>query len=168
MPEQSQQLNKSISASQLLAGRILTALLIGLVLAALFGDFFVWAILGAKFLQSAQFHRMEPSLQGLSTILLFLFMAQAQKGWKQGKAHFVLLGFIGLIAAGVPLAPICAALVQIATAKGLIIFSRPTVLFLTLLLALSVACKYKTLICFWRLVQPVFKPQDTRQIIISK
>jgi hypothetical protein len=167
MPEPPPEPEKPTSASQLLIGRICTTLLLGIVVAALFGDIFLWAILGTKFIQSARFHKMEPQFQGLGVILMFLFMAQAKKDWKQGKPHLVLLGFAALIATGLPFAPLCTTLLFVATIKGVVPFSSPSVLFLVFLLVLSAFCKWKAFVNFWRLIRAIYEPQEARRIVIS-
>ena len=167
LPEPSLEPVKPPSTSQLLFGRICSTLLLGIVVAALFGDSILWAILGTKFIQSARFRAMEPQFQGLGVILLFLFMAQAKKDWNQGKPHLVLLGFAALIATGLPFAPLCVTLLFVATTKGIAAFSSSSVLFLVFLLVLSALCKWKAFVNFWRLIRPVYALQETRRIVIS-
>jgi hypothetical protein len=131
---------------------------------ALFGDVFVWAIYGTKFVFSPQFHKMQPAFSGGGVILLFAFIAQAKTDRRLGRTHLVLLAFVALVAAGLPFAPLCANLLFPNSAGG----TGPPVLSLALVVVGAAVCKWKALINFWRIIRSIYEPQDTRRIIISK
>ena len=161
----------ALTPAKLLAVRLCVLMLLGMVFALLLGDFVVWAIFGTRFLLSVRFHSLLPYFQGLSVLLLYLFLWQSYRHWKQDKPHYVLVEFFVLVIGGIPLAGLIARL-----ASKVVLFTpvagvaKPYMsLFIPiLLLVLGFACKLLTLSKVWRIVAPVFKPQDQRRIVISE
>jgi len=160
----------ALTPAQVFYSRFLVLLLLGMIFAALFGDFVVWTVFGTRFLLSPRFHSLLPYFGGCGMILLYLFLWQSHQDWKQGKPHYVLIGLFVLVIGGIPLAPFVAhfvAKVGFAPIPGVPKWYMS--LFIPiLLLVLGFACKLLTLSKIWRIVAPVFASQEQRRFVVSK
>ncbi len=157
-----------VSLTRLLVARLLVMLLLGMIFAALFGDFVVWAVYGTRFILSPRFHKLEPILLGFSVLLIYSFMWQGLALWKQRKYHFALLGFVALAVGGVSCAPICAIVIRLVAAKGAATLAHPKAISLAMLMLLILACKCSAAMSIWQLTRPIFREQDQRRVVISK
>ncbi len=168
-PEHGPQLNE-VSPVRLLVARICVGLLLGMIFVALFGDFVVWAVYGTRFILSQRFHKLTPIILGFGVLLIYLFIWQSYQDWKQGKPHYILIGFFVLVIGGIPLARLVAAFVVKVTifAPTVGVPKFYTSLFIpVLLLVFGFACKVLTLSKLWHIAVPVYKPQEQRRIAIS-
>ena len=155
--------------TKLLVARLCVILLLSMIFAVLFRDFAIWAIFGIRFLLSPRFRNLLPYFQGLSVILMYLFLLQSYQSWKQGKPHYILIEFFVLVIGGIPLArPVArwTAKAVIPATAGMSV-SLKSLLIPMLVLALCFGCKLLTLSRLWRIVAPAFKPQEQRRIVIS-
>ena len=163
---------KTLSAApspvKLLIGYSCVVLLLGVIFATLFGDFVAWAIYGTRFILSRRFHNLLSYSQGAFVMLLFSYINQAKKDWKEKKFHLIFIGFVILGAGAIPLASLTARMVILVTTVGLTAFNRPLIPNLALLLVMALACKTITLWSILRTFLSAFETQDQRRIVISE
>jgi len=157
----------ALTPAQVFYSRFLVLLLLGMVFAALLGDFVVWAIYRTRFILSRQFYNLLPDFQGASTMLLFSYINQAKKDWAERKFHLIFVGLFMLTVGAIPVAPLAAKMAVLITKVGLAAFNLPSVPNLVLLLTAALACKIITL---WRVVRlfSVAFAEDRRRIVISE
>lgn len=146
------------------------ALLLLMFLTAWFGDIFVWAIYGTKFILSPRFHQAEGWLGSFSLIpfLGFIAFEGGAEHFKQRRWRPFLLGVLTFIIATMPFARPCALLVRFVTVKGTIVLAQPKFTLLAVFLLLVFACKCRAALILWRLVRTSSKPRETRRIVVSE
>ena len=154
--------------AKILGACLCALVLLAMAFGALFGDFIVWAIYGTGFVLSPRFFKLAGSiLFPLGTIFMMIYFAQSVTHWKQKKFHLVLIGFMVLVIASVPLAPAVAKVAVAVTAKGSgILWNQPLVP--TALFCLIAFCKIKSLLNFLQLSRISPRTQENRRIVISE
>lgn len=137
--------------------------------AAIFGDVFVWAIYGTKFVLSPAFPQIEGGLRDLSGVSFmgFLIFERGVEHLRQYRWKPFLLGVLTVIIASLPFAKPCALLVRFGMVKGVAALAQPKIALLIALLLLVFACKYKAMFSLWKLVRTSSAPRETRRIVIS-
>lgn len=156
------------SSIALLVGRVAGALLLLMFITALFGDLFVWAICGTKFVLSPNFHQAESWLGALLFVSFMSFV-----GLDKGLEHFeqrrwrpFLVGGLTFMIASLPFAKLCALLIRFAMIRSFVVVAQPRFAWLVALLLLSLACKFRTAFNLWKLIRKASKPRETRRIVI--
>jgi len=83
---------------------------------ALFGDLFVWAVCGTKFILSPRFQQVEGWLRGLlgASFMGFLIFEKGAEHLQQKRWKPLLLGTLIFIIATLPFAKPCALMVRLA------------------------------------------------------
>lgn len=143
-------------------------MLLLMFITALFGDLFVWAIYGTRFVFSPAFPQIEGWLRGLSglSFMGFLIFERGVEHLQGKRWKPFLLGALTVIIASLPFAKPCALLVRFAMVKGAAALFQPKIAWLIALLLLSFACKCKAMFNLWRLVRASSGPRETRRIVI--
>jgi len=136
---------------------------------ALFGDLFVWAVCGTKFILSPRFQQVEGWLRGLlgASFMGFLIFEKGAEHLQQKRWKPLLLGTLIFIIATLPFAKPCALMVRFAMVKGVAALAQPKIALLVVLLLLVFACKCRAVFNLWRLVRASSEPRETRRIVIS-
>lgn len=149
--------------------RIVFGLLLILVVAALFGDFFIWAALGTPFVLSPRFKSVHSFVSiHAGAFLVGLFLNQAVRLWKQRQWKALTFTALTFVAAEAPLAFLCASLVHLAALKGFLVFARPKIMLICFMFLMMLICKCYVLNSLWRLVRPVFAPRESRFVVASE
>ncbi len=169
MPEPAQQ-PSAPSPGKLFVSRIAVAVLLVMFVTALFGDFFVWAIYGTKFVLSPGFRQVESWLRGLTgmSFMGFLTFEKGSEHLQNNRWKPFLLGALMFIFASLPIAKSCALLARFATVNGIGALAQPKHLILVLLAMLIFPCKCRAGFILWRLVRKSSEPRETRRIVISE
>ncbi len=169
MPEPGKQ-PASLSPARQAIAWVAFALLLLIFVTAWFGDIFVWAIYGTKFILSRRSNWIEGGLRSLVFVPLLGFMAfeRGAEHLKQRRWRPFLLGMLTVIIATMPFARLCALLVRLVTVKGVMVLARPKFTILAVLLLLVFACKCRAALILWRLVRTSSKPRETRRIVVSE
>lgn len=157
------------SLAKLVAGYLAVALLLVMFVMALFGDIFVWAVWGTRFVLSPSFHRAEFWLNSLLAFSFFSFI-----GLDKGLEHFqqrrwkpFLFALLTFIVATLPFAKPSALLIRLATIRGLAALAQPKVMLFIALVMLVFFCKCRIMFSLWRLLRPS-QPRETRRIVVSE
>lgn len=145
------------------------AFLLLMFLTAWFGDIFVWAIYGTKFILSPRFHQAEGWLGSFFFVAWMGFMTfeGGAEHLKQKRWRSFLLGMLTYIIATMPFARPCALLVRFVTVKGTIVLAQPKFMILAVFLLVVFACKCRAAFILWRLVRAASKPREMRRIVVS-
>lgn len=150
-------------------GYLATAVLVFMFVMALFGDIFVWAIWGTKFVLSPRFHQAETWLNGFISVSFLSFMGidKGLQHLQQRKWKLFLVAFLTFFVAAMPFAKPCALFVRLATVKGVAALFHPIHILLIAFLILVFFCKCKIVFSLWRLLRPS-QPRETRRIVVSE
>ncbi len=157
------------SFAKLVAGYLAVALLLVMFVMSLFGDIFVWAIWGTRFILSTRFHQAETWLNGLISISFFCFIGldKGLEHLQQRRWKLFLVALLTCIGATVPFAKHAALLVRLATVKGVVALAQPKLMLFIALLMLIFLCKCRIVVSLWRLLRSS-QPRETRRIVVSE
>ena len=137
---------------------------------ALFGDVFVWAVYGTKFVLSPAFLWVEDGLRSLigMSFIGFLIFEKGSEHLQNNRWKPFLLGVLMFFFASLPTAKSCALLTRLASVKGIWVLAQPKHLILVLLAMLIFPCKCRAGFILWRLVRRAWEPREARRIVISE
>lgn len=121
-------------------------------------DLFVWAVCGLAFLRTPKFHHLEstiaPGLGSVGFMIGFMGIDRGMELIKQGRVSAFLIAAITVTGANILVATLLAALAKAIAVKGLVVVTHPHFQGYSLLALVLLACKYRAVIQYFRLMRP--------------